>query len=126
MPQTFSDLFVSESMEDGEDVSRYRPGGLYPVYLGDKLGGVRYKIVQKLGHGASSTVWLARDCSQHKYVAVKIKESELSNLHNELDILKLLSKVKSDHPGQISSSASLFLRNFWIDGPNGRHLALVF
>lgn len=57
---------------------------------------------------------------------MKIKEAELFNLHNELDILKHLSEVKSDHPGRIYSCGSLFLRNFWIDGPNGRHLALVF
>ena len=126
MPRAFCDEFVSEAMDDGEDVSRYRPGGLHPVHLDDQLDGRRYKVLQKLGHGASSTVWLARDCSHFKYVAVKIKEAELSNLHNELDILKHLSEVKSDHPGRIYTSGSLFLRNFWIDGPNGRHLALVF
>lgn len=42
-----------------------------------------------------------------------------------------ISKVKSDHPGRLYSSASLFSRNFWIDGPNVKcvdparcHLAL--
>ena len=71
-------------------------------------------------------MWLVRDCILHKYVAVKIKESDLSNLHNELDILKHLFKAKTDHPGRIYSAASLLLRHLWIDGPNGRHLALVF
>ncbi|MCJ1347973.1 hypothetical protein MMC31_006203 [Peltigera leucophlebia] len=126
MPWWSDDAFVSEEMDDGEDPYYYRPGGLHPVHLGDQLDDSRYKVVQKLGHGASSTVWLARDCSLHKYVAVKIKQSELSNLYNELDILKHLSKAKSDHPGRIYSSAYLLLRHFWIDGPNGRHLALVF
>ena len=103
-------------------------GGLHPVHLGDLLDGSRYKVVHKLGHCASSTVWLARDRSLRKYVDVKIKESDISNskLQNELDILKHLSRATSDHPGRIYSAASLLLRYFWIDGPNGRHLALVF
>ena len=56
---------------------------------------------------------------------MKIKESDLSNLHNEADILSHLSGATSDHPGRIYSAASLLQRHFWIDGPNGRHLALV-
>ena len=128
MPSAVSDEFVSDQMEDGEDVHRYHPGGLHPVHLGDLLDGSRYKVIHKLGHGASSTVWLARDRSLRKYVAVKIKESDISNskLQNELDILKHLSRATSDHPGRIYSAASLLLRYFWIDGPNGQHLALVF
>ena len=78
-----------------------------------------------LGQGATSTVWLARDLSFHKYVAVKIKESDLSNLLNEVSILNHLSGASSDHPGRIYSAASLLQRHFWIDGPNDRHLALV-
>lgn len=59
MPRAFCDAFVSEAMDDGEAVSRYRPGGLHPAHLDDQLDGRRYKVLQKLGHGASSTVWLA-------------------------------------------------------------------
>lgn len=54
------------------------------------------------------------------------KEASISTFHNELDVLQYISKIKSDHPGRIYSAASLLLRYFWIDGPNGRHLALVF
>ena len=98
-----------------------------PVHIDDRwLNGDRYKILYKLGYGASSTVWLARDRHLQKYVALKIKEAGISKFHNELDILKHISKLKSDHPGRIYSPASLLLRRFWIDGPSGRHLALVF
>lgn len=57
---------------------------------------------------------------------MKIKESNFSKLHNEVDILNHLSSATSDHPGRIYSAASLLQRHFWIEGPNGRHLALVF
>ena len=85
-----------------------------------------YKIVYKHGYGASSTVWLAQDRHLQKYVALKIKEAGISKFHNELDILKHISKLNSGHPGPIYSAASLLLRHFWIDGASGRHLALVF
>lgn len=88
----------------------------------ERLDGDRYTILHKLGYGASSTVWLARDRLHHKYVALKIKEASISTFHNELDVLQYISKIKSDHPGRIYSAASLLLSYFWIDGPNGRHL----
>lgn len=44
-----------------EWVEDYRPGKFHPIDLGDLLHDGRYKILRKLGYGAFSTVWLARD-----------------------------------------------------------------
>jgi hypothetical protein len=44
-----------------EWIESYHPGGLHPVHLGDTLDEGRYRILRKLGYGAFSTVWLARD-----------------------------------------------------------------
>jgi serine/threonine-protein kinase SRPK3 len=54
--QIFHDL--SDSVED---VNEYRPGGYYPIQLGQSLRNGRYLILRKLGYGSYSTVWLARD-----------------------------------------------------------------
>ena len=44
-----------------EWVEDYRPGGYHPVHLGDTFHNGQYKVIRKLGDGAYSTVWLARD-----------------------------------------------------------------
>ena len=47
--------------EPVENVQDYVPGGRHPVYLGDVVGGGKYKIIRKLGYGGYSTVWLVQD-----------------------------------------------------------------
>jgi len=42
-----------------EPPQRYTAGLFYPICIGDVLLHT-YRIVHKLGHGESSTVWLAR------------------------------------------------------------------
>ena len=45
---------------DGEGSEGYRVGGYHPVALGDVFNG-RYTVVEKLGWGHFSTVWMVRD-----------------------------------------------------------------
>lgn len=61
-----------------ETLSSYRPGGYHPAMIGDTLHD-RYIIADKLGFGGYSTVWLARDTLQNKYVALKINTSGVSS-----------------------------------------------
>ncbi|KAL2839466.1 hypothetical protein BJX68DRAFT_247849 [Aspergillus pseudodeflectus] len=53
-----------------ESIERYTPGGYHPVMVGDTLH-KRYRIVDKLGSGGYSTVWLAHDDKLDEYVAPK-------------------------------------------------------
>ena len=78
-------------------------------------------VIHKLGYGLSSTIWLARDGTLNKYVAMKILTAETSKIRNELGCLEYLSsKPRSKHPGQEYISASFLDRHFWLVGPNGR------
>lgn len=43
-----------------EGTQAYRPGGFHPVYIGDVFKD-RYKVLNKIGYGVYSTVWLVRD-----------------------------------------------------------------
>lgn len=47
-----------KTIEEGDDA--YRPGGFHPVYIGDVFND-RYKILNKIGYGTYSTVWLVED-----------------------------------------------------------------
>ncbi|KAF5974336.1 CMGC SRPK kinase [Fusarium coicis] len=59
-----------------EWIEDYRPGGFHPVHLGDLFNDGQFKVVRKLGEGAYSTVWLAHDLRNSRYVALKILISE--------------------------------------------------
>lgn len=117
---------VYEWQEDVENLERYYTGGYHPVKLGDDLGDGQYHVVHKLGHGAYSTVWLARDRHQNKYVALKIVVAELSATSNESRILHVLEKKRASNSSLIGKQyVSELLNEFMIDGPNGRHTCLV-
>jgi hypothetical protein len=83
-----------EPMETIERFERYAAGGYYPIRIGDQFCSSRYYIVHKLGHGASSTIWLARDENLAKYVAIKFAVSELDRPF-ESAILRILQDGKS-------------------------------
>ncbi len=44
-----------------ERIDKYRPGGYHPGSIEDTFSNGRYQVYNKLGHGGSSTVWLALD-----------------------------------------------------------------
>ena len=56
---------------DEETAADYKPGGYHPVQLGEMFLN-RYIVVQKLGWGHFSTVWLCKDTKFNTYVAMKV------------------------------------------------------
>ncbi|PNH32699.1 hypothetical protein VD0002_g5830 [Verticillium dahliae] len=101
----------------------YRPGGCHPVHLGDSFKDGQYKVIRKLGDGSYSTVWLARDLSNCKYVAMKILVSDISASTNEVQILRQLNGIA---PAQGARHVTQLLDEFEHSGPNGIHKCLVF
>jgi hypothetical protein len=53
------DIPIEEECKPG-----YDPQHFYPVKLGDVLNEA-YQVTVKIGHGASSTVWLAKDIRRY-------------------------------------------------------------
>lgn len=65
-------------------------GGYQPTIIGDAFQDGRYEIVNKLGFGGYSTIWLARDHHEERYVSLKILVASQSTQSNEVKILRLL------------------------------------
>ncbi|KAF8542412.1 kinase-like domain-containing protein [Trichophaea hybrida] len=107
-----------------EPIERYCPGGYHPVYIDDRLDDGRYQIVQKLGWGSFSTVWLARDLVEERNVSIKVVVAEKpEKICHELQILKHLATSRSDSPGR--KYVLHLLDSFYVTGPNGQHLCIV-
>ena len=109
----------------------------------------RYIVIQKLGWGHFSTVWLAKDLKYNTFVAMKVQKSAqhyLEAAYDEVEILDVIAKntekpewVKSvrhyyrDEPDKLSRGVTSehcynvqLLNSFMHCGPNGTHFVMVF
>jgi len=103
----------------------YATGGYHSVTIGDVFKN-RYRIIQKMGWGHFSTVWVALDLQTTKQVAMKIqKKSAFHYTEAANDEIKLLSKVKECDPENTKCVVHL-LDRFEHKGPNGTHICMVF
>ncbi|KFY22231.1 hypothetical protein V493_06748 [Pseudogymnoascus sp. VKM F-4281 (FW-2241)] len=119
-----SSYIATETVLAEEKLSRYRPGGFHPVALGDTFSQDRYTIVHKLGHGGFSTVWVAYDDVLRQWVALKIMTATMTETSRELRWYDALGECR---PGSLSRHyIAQLLDKFILDGPNGKHLCLVF
>ena len=149
-PQYDSVGFLAEEFNDedsnseDEGIEDYVKGGYHPVFRGEVLNG-RYVILQKLGWGHFSTVWLTRDIKMNTYVAIKIQKSENRYLEAAFDEVEILQKaVKEAHnPKWMEDLKTIYkgqrtnfeaddchvvqlLNAFIYEGPYGRHFCMVF
>lgn len=90
----------------------------------------RYRIVDKLGFGGYSTVWLAQDETSQRFVAVKVGISGSSSSRREAAILQHLfgSTARSQNQGldaaaKVTADYALprILDTFDVSGSNGIH-----
>lgn len=117
----------AEHSGDEEDLEDYCKGGYHPVQVGENFKNSRYTVVQKLGWGHFSTVWLSRDNQTGKHVALKVVRSASHYTETALDEIKLLKKIvdaNHDHPGR--EHVVSLLDSFEHRGPNGLHICMVF
>ncbi|KAJ9099262.1 hypothetical protein QFC21_004143 [Naganishia friedmannii] len=117
----------SIATEEEEDLEDYRPGGYHPIHIGDDFNNGRYTIVRKLGWGHFSTVWLARDNTINRHVALKVVKSDNHYTETALDEIQLLNKLRTsslNHPGR--DHTVQLLDDFRHEGENGSHVCMVF
>ncbi|KAG6834277.1 hypothetical protein H0H93_010730, partial [Arthromyces matolae] len=127
LPRDFSKrhsnlISASEPIEE-ETIPGYVAERYYPTRIGETLRS-RYQIVGKLGYGVTSTVWLARDLTGCRHVALKIfvRSSTLGQC-NELAAYRRMENGPVFHPGR--QLVRSLLDSFTITGPDGEHQCLV-
>ena len=72
----------------------YKIGGYHPIHVGEILLD-RYVIIQKLGWGHFSTVWLTKDLKYSSYVAIKCQKSAQHYVEAAYDEVEILDKAAS-------------------------------
>lgn len=130
----------------------YKIGGYHPVHVGEILLD-RYVIIQKLGWGHFSTVWLTKDLKYNSYVAMKVQKSAQHYLEAAYDEVEILDQVATNWKSEDwersveqyykndpqlkaclekygmngdTSHCVQLLNSFIHHGPNGKHFVMVF
>ncbi|KAK0415007.1 hypothetical protein QR680_011727 [Steinernema hermaphroditum] len=112
--------------EEQEDPRDYRLGGYHHVRIGEVFH-QRYHVIRKLGWGHFSTVWLCWDTKDQRFVAMKIVKSAQHYTDAALDEVKLLLCVcKETNDGGYRDRVVQMYDEFQIEGPNGKHVCMVF
>jgi hypothetical protein len=99
-----------------QTLRKYQQKRYYPVRIGDVLND-RYKIITKLGFGAYSTVWLARDTTNNGFTSLKVGVHDPSGttpMAKEVKTLRHLATKVDESSG--STVARLADDIFAVDG----------
>ena len=127
--------------DDGDEGAEgYKQGGYHPVSIGDRFNSGRYTVVEKLGWGHFSTVWMCYDkkaAAHHssEFVALKIQKSAPHYREAAMDEIELLScasaaaiseAVLDEFGPMYDPCMVLLLNHFDHQGPNGRHVCMSF
>ncbi|GAB4856515.1 hypothetical protein Ancab_014432 [Ancistrocladus abbreviatus] len=120
---------VSESGSDytseDEGTEDYRRGGYHAVRIGDTFKNGTYVVQSKLGWGHFSTVWLAWDTKNSRYVALKVQKSAQHYTEAAMDEITILKQIADGDPDDTKCVVKL-LDHFKHSGPNGQHVCMVF
>ncbi|KAI1136861.1 kinase-like protein [Hypoxylon sp. FL0543] len=106
-----------------EDVDLYNKGGFHPVHIGDVLD-ERFEVVHKLGHGGFSTVWLCLNTTNQRWRAIKIMTANHSSQGRDITVVNHLLREASLEQLE-DCHIAVPQEQFWVGGPNGRHLCFV-
>ncbi|CAG8017508.1 unnamed protein product [Penicillium olsonii] len=118
-----------KDIEEGR--AAYQPGGFHPVYIGDVFNN-RYKILNKLGYGRYSTVWLVQDVQNQghetrEFLALKVLSAECYGDEKDIFEREILKHLRDCNPEQLGYKQICHLvDDFEHKGPNGTHICLVF
>lgn len=121
---------------NGEPNEEYRDGGYHPVSIGEIFHN-RFKVLNKLGWGVYSTVWMAEDITNlsessnttnlNRTVALKIQKSSEDYYYAAQNEIRILNAIRDEADATGQSPYIVRLHDFFdVVGPNGTHPCMVF
>ncbi|CAA3009646.1 serine threonine- kinase SRPK [Olea europaea subsp. europaea] len=116
---------TSDYTSKDEETEDYRRGGYHSVRIGDTFRHGRYVIQSKLGWGHFSTVWLAWDTHNSRYIALKVRKSAQHYTEGAMDEITILKLIDEGDPEDKKCVVKL-LDHFKHSGPKGQHVCVVF
>ncbi|KAF5319341.1 hypothetical protein D9619_008895 [Psilocybe cf. subviscida] len=116
--------YLYAAIDGVENVEKYRPGGLLPISLGDGLHRGRYIVLQKLGHGGSSTIWLAHDPDKELVTLKAMCADESQQDPSQIPDWVIPRRLQSLYPH--TDYFRTPSRYFYESSQNGNHLVLVY
>ncbi|KAJ7661564.1 kinase-like domain-containing protein [Mycena polygramma] len=116
---------------DMESLAQYHPGGPHPVHISDVYpvshspsGRKTYRVLNKLGFGGLSHVWLAEEIGSMTHaVALKFNVSASTGKTNEVALHEYLKSRPQEDIGFRNILTAV--DTFQVDGPNGIHNVIV-
>ncbi|KAF5007402.1 hypothetical protein FDECE_6288 [Fusarium decemcellulare] len=131
VPGTSSGPIRDQPPDIEEGTASYRPGGFHPVYIGDVYND-RYEILNKIGFGVYSTVWLVRDLTnkgglETAFRALKVLSAECYGQEKDTFEKEILTHLRDGDRNQLGHAYVCHLTDdFQHRGSNGDHVCLVF
>ena len=148
MDEHFSDESDEDYSDCGNDEGKegYRQGGYHPVNIGE-IYNTRYTVIEKLGWGHFSTVWMVYDKKSKQaknskgssntppFVALKIQKSAPHYREAAVDEVKLLDCISNatrteaaikEYGPNYKPPVVYLLDHFEHTGPHGKHFCMVF
>src|SRR5919108_2037220 len=98
---------MADEATTGADQTRRRPGeapaGLAASLIGAVLSG-RYRLESKLGSGGMSTVFLARDETLERWIAIKVLHREISDQPDQIERFRREARAVAQvsHPNVVA------------------------
>lgn len=105
MDKSITNLSDYEDPSNAEDYGQYKLDGYHPVSIGESFNFGRYTVIQKLGWGHFSTVWLVQENKTNKYFALKIQKSKQNYFEAAMDELDLLRDLNNNSESLVWKAA---------------------
>ncbi|EGD92104.2 CMGC/SRPK protein kinase [Trichophyton rubrum CBS 118892] len=136
IPSNQGPSLPQHELVDEEICPGYNPASFYPAKPGEVLI-KKFQLLNKIGWGSQSTVWLARNISSNhqqqsrnkwqpeQFVAVKItNNNNTEETQHEKEIEYHIAHLNPEHRGHLILRTCLDA--FDLIGPKGKHMCLVY